>query len=276
MQWLDHAKSLVLDGSSYIPHTDCSERKVLWVYHNRDGYGCFCNKCGYKRFKSKGIIQLKDLFREELDVETRTYDVQLPDDIIYDVEDFPIEAKIWLYKADIRNNSIRNHKIGYSKSLGRVILPMYNDIGRIITWQGRALFEGQQPKYLNQESLDKNKHLFNPQLNDPVNHKYDDLCIVTEDILSSIRVNQVVMSVSSLGTSLSDAQTLKLTKYKYVGIWYDPDNGGIDGAKKAIKKLNLYTTAFNIQSEEDPKNLPLDKIKEIISERFDFIKANAN
>lgn len=271
--WLDTAKSLEVGKSTYIPHYGCSERKVLWVYNNKEGWGCFCNKCGKSSFRFKGIQKISDILPQELP-ETRLYEVKLPEDVVFDVREFPNEARLWLYKADIRNDSIEKHKIGYSNYLKRVIIPVYNSQGRLITWQGRAIFDGQSPKYLNQESLDKNKHLFNPDKNEPCEKALPSLCIVTEDILSAIRVNQFYNVRSSIGTSLSDAQILELSKFDYVGIWYDPDRGGEDGCTKAVRRLNLYTNSFSIRSDKDPKNLSKREIKRIVNERFDYITNN--
>jgi DNA primase len=88
--------------------------------------------------------------------------------------------------------------------------------------------------------------------------------VVTEDILSAIRVGAHIPAVSILGTKTSDAQAAQLAEYDKVDYWLDPDQAGIDGTVKGRRKLALVTETGAITSPVDPKNLSDREIREAL------------
>lgn len=268
IRWEDvkeYATPLKLGESTYAPHHGCTPNNKLWILHHRDGYNFYCNKCSAKGYKRKGILSFSELaLRNVEDEETFSKVVELPEDINYDVKSWPIDARVWLYLADVRDKQIKEYGIGYSPKLHRVILPVYNENKKLLMWQGRGLSE-HQTKYYNVFGYGRNELLFKSWIKDTsITTPNKDLIVVTEDILSAIRVGSVTPSVASLGTSLSLAQINVLGKYDKVIIWYDDDKGGKMGSLKGLNKLKVITEVVTVRTNQDPKKLSKQEIEEVV------------
>lgn len=265
--YLGTAKQLSLGDSCYIPHDGCTDKSKMWVYHSDNGYGAYCNKCGDKGFTGKGIRKLSEVVATHSDEEyIFSKEVSLPDDYSTDIDDFSLDARLWLYKSDIRNDDIATYNIGYSKSLRRVIIPLYAG-GELVMWQGRGL-TSKQTKYLNVAGFKKNDVLY---VSDPdgFNLKAPEdrsKIVVVEDALSVIRVGEYCFSAAALGTSISDRQYNYLSSFKKVIFWYDDDLGGWNGSKKAVRRLAMVTDCYRVRTEEDPKSLSRDQILDVLGD----------
>lgn len=90
--------------------------------------------------------------------------------------------------------------------------------------------------------------------------------VVTEDILSSVRVGRVLPSISTLGTSLHyNVAQHALNPCERVFIWYDGDEAGVRGATKAKKTLTMLGIPCSIvTTDKDPKEYNNEEIKDII------------
>ena len=149
---------------------------------------------------------------------------------------------------------------GYSESLERVIMPVYvdNNPNKELVWyQGRALLQGQKPKYV-QPSKERDQIMF--ILDKPPKERI----VVVEDILSAVRVGAHVAASSLLGTKITTAQANRLAEYKRVTLWLDSDRAGKRGANAIKKTLSLLTDVDMVVTEEDPKKLSDEQIKEIL------------
>ena len=178
--------------------------------------------------------------------------VRLPWDFTTDI---PIEAMLWLFKASITPYRARQMGIGYSEYYRRVIIPIYQGT-KLVYFQARALYKDQDIKYINPK-VDRSAigYWVFPEES---NHGR---LIITEDILSAIRVGAFVPTLSALGTKLSTALANQAAEYDHVTTWLDPDEAGITGAQDMRKLLGLTTQTSNIVSELDPKNLTDEEIK---------------
>lgn len=265
MSWKDTAKALPIGGKAYTEHEGCTTSNKLWVYRAAEGIGCFCNKCGYKKFIASGLRKLSEVlskYAEETDLVVK--EVVLPDDITTDTIEFTQEALLWLYKADVRNNLIEDYGIGYSKDLNRVIIPVYDESNNLLMWQGRGL-SSQQTKYLNTKSTKKQNAFFKSWVkSDKAEANTFDSVVVVEDALSVIKVGQITQAVGVLGTSLSQTQVNYLSKFTQVLFWLDGDRAGVDASNKMVKKLSMVTNTHRIFTKKDPKKLSYAEIEEII------------
>ena len=261
------ASKLSNGDSTYIPHEGCTTNAKMWVYKNKNGYGFYCNKCGEKGFKHRGIVPLRELVKDKEEGKTEFQkDIALPEDISLDIDDFPLDARLWLYKADIRDYQIEKYGIGYSKYLHRVILPVYDETGELLMWQGRGLTP-HQTKYYNVRGSGKSGYFFKSWVSYNKIHSHTwDRVVVVEDVLSVIKVGRSCPTVAGLGTSLSQAQINYLGNFNRVTFWYDDDKGGLKGSEKGMKALSLITKVDRIRTQLDPKNLSYDEINQIIKE----------
>lgn len=261
-KWLSLAKMLEEGSSRRFKCVFCSGTgNNLKVTHNADGYNCYCFRCHIKKFKGHGIRSISKLKLFKATQEFRTEEMKLPKDFSLDI---PPEYAVWLYKAGIFKDTAELYGIGWSKSLQRVVLPVYQN-SELLYVQARSVIPGMKPKYLNRTASNKSNIVFESK-----SSKHcltDKVIVVTEDILSAVRTGVYAKSFSLLGTTLTDAVAFKLSEYKaLVLIWLDPDDAGVNSALKVRKKLRSLGTACVIYNgKEDPKYFTNDELKEIIN-----------
>ncbi len=255
--WLKIAKSLPLGGKQRFAH-ECGRKKDAIVSHNEQGYSCYCFKCGPVGFHGHGYQTLEDLERirslNTLAQKEQTHEI--PPDTILDI---PPEHFTWLSMGGISADRAKSLNIGWSPRHGRIILPLYGTNGTCLYWQGRAVSKGQFPKYTN-PPVPKNDLIYWVH---PDSGPTED-CVVTEDILSAIRVGKHISAGSILGTKTSNGQASQLRGYRRVTYFLDPDLPGVEGAKKGARTLSLVTSTSTITADKDPKNYSDRELREIL------------
>ena len=253
--WLEVAHQLPFGHKKRIRH-DCSESRDLLVSHGENGYSAYCFRCGNVGFEGFGYRNLAELERiKQLNDTVEVHTRELPEDFTLHIPDV---HTTWLSSAGISAVRAQRLGIGWSDKLQRVVLPIYDGFGKILYWQARAVREGHKPKYSN-PAVSKSDLLYWQSPNES-----KDLVVVTEDILSAIRIGKHVCAASILGTKTSDSQASQLSAFKEVVYWLDPDDAGYEGARVGCRKLGLVTRTREIRSEADPKNLSDGRIRELL------------
>jgi predicted RNA-binding Zn-ribbon protein involved in translation (DUF1610 family) len=269
MTWLEIAQNLPLGQKVRYDCPECgldTNTNAAIVNHTVKYYSLYCNACGFNPISSKGIQTLAEIARiKELNelAEKPLTKLELPDDY---TQEIPQHARLWLLRAGITESVWRRYKVGYSKSLERVVLPVRDNKSSLIWYQCRALLEGQKPKYI-QPSRYKGDVLFRSVRKGTG----ESLVIVVEDILSAIRVGESFQAVSILGTKLTTEQASVLGRHT-IGVWLDPDRAGVKGSRTIRRTLGLVTDVFDIQSEVDPKHLSNKVIKELVNDKYNKFK----
>ena len=173
-------------------------------------------------------------------------------------------------KSGVSVDVAKHYGFGWSESMGRVVLPVYDEVGNLCTTQSRAVYPDQKPKYMNKKNGDMTCVAFYSDdallLGEPVTQGI----VITEDILSAVRVGRLMPSVSTLGTNLSDKLCMRLIRALngIVCVWYDGDEAGVRGARKAYKTLRMQgVQAKIIKTEKDPKEYSNAEIRSIITGR---------
>lgn len=266
-EWEKIARSLPCGRSVRIKCCRADRSQV--ISHTEHGYSSYCFRCGgdSRKFKAHGVRSLSELInhRKELDAyiaERGT--ITLPNDFTRDI---PQVGLLWFLKYGVSSDVARHYGFGWSESMGRVVIPVYDEVGRLCTTQSRAVYPGQKPKYMNKKSGDMTAVAFHSDdallLGDPIQEGI----VITEDILSAVRVGRLMPALSTLGTHLSDKLAVRVLKALTgrVFIWYDGDEAGVRGARKAYKTLKLQgANPIIIKTEKDPKEYNNDEIREII------------
>jgi hypothetical protein len=253
--WLDDAKELKLGGNAYVD-CNCGAGRTLVINHRNNGYSAFCFRCDGKGWEEKGRMSIAEITAmNKLNEEARSFTskIVLPKDFSADI---PIAGRLWLYRASITESLIKKYNIGYSEELKRVIVPVYR-YNKLVWFIGRAVFKGQEPKYL-APSENRDRILFQ-------SGKLNKTIVVTEDILSAIRVGQLIGSVSLLGTKLSIEQLTVLMDYKVI-LWLDSDAAGRHAATKMAKELGMVTDVYDVCTKTDPKMLSKQEIHDVLKE----------
>lgn len=186
--------------------------------------------------------------------------VALPDPRQPDPQQWPLHARVWLYKAGLSNDDIERIGAYYHTPTQRVILPVMRN-GECIYWQGRdpQWKRGSgRIKYLN-PAVDKT-HLCAKYGSGPV-------IVLTEDILSAYRAARVTEAWALMGTALAPGVLADLVKQnKPVVVMTDPDAGGQKAAVEIIRTLGaLGLQSFVAAAPRDPKYLTSEETKSCIN-----------
>lgn len=254
MEWLEAAQRLQVDDKCRID-CSCGTGRTMVVNNYIKHYSAYCFRCNRKEYHYKGQIGLNECTFK--DKEVRQVKIELPEDTIPLIEATGYYASIGrkiMYRCNIMEDLWTKHNIGFSDSLRRVVMPVY-DSNNLIWYQLRAT-EANKIKYL-QPSADKNVcyHIKGNK----------DTIVITEDILSAIKVSQVTDTLSLLGTKINNKALNILSEYKEVVIWLDGDTAGINGSHSIRKSISLLCdNVRQVLTESDPKKYNMEQIREII------------
>jgi hypothetical protein len=266
--WLEIAKQLPVGHKTRVDCPECGEgtqTKAMMVSHSLKAYSGYCFACGANPFETKGkqtleqLAEIKRLNNELLATEEGP--LRLPKDATNNI---PLEGRLWLYSNGITDRLRKQYNIMYSERLRRVILPVYDSKGTLIWFQCRALLEGQKPKYL-QPSRDKASVVF--ESTSETTKRSTGSVVLVEDIMSAIRVGEVIKTFSLLGTRASIYQINSLSAYDTVSVWYDSDKAGKRGAATIRKTIGMLTDTKNICVEHDPKAYSKQQIENILCQK---------
>lgn len=188
--------------------------------------------------------------------------VVLPAPRVWEPEDWPLLARVWLYKAGLSDQDIQERGIYWHEPTQRVVLPVLNEEkDEVVYWQARG-FEEHAPKYINPR-VDRARIVYysggDAGLGGTV--------VLTEDILSAIKVGKVTPAWSLLGTDLKDEVLAQILQRELsVIVWLDNDSGpvnpGQDAARAIAHRLQVFGVPYaNIVSRADPKLLSLGEIE---------------
>ena len=252
MKWIEIAENLPLNTNTRVKC--CGRNRDAIISSSLSGYSYYCFKCDSRLFHSVRSRTLQQLLNiQELNEQPPI--LEIPGDFTPVI---PLEHCLWLYKAGISNEIYTREGIGWSDSLQRIIIPIYNSDGDLTYFQCRAVHKGQIPKYKNPQ-VSKSRLLYFCGIG-----RARQRIVVTEDILSAIRVGKHTPACSLLGTKTSDEQAGMLSDYKLVSYWLDPDKAGIKGAREGALKVGLATKTEILTSKVDPKHLSDRVLREIL------------
>lgn len=154
-------------------------------------------------------------------------------------------ASSWASKYGITTDEFYGNGWGYSRETNQAIFPIKDENQEVVCYQARNFYKGAKSKYTNYGDKERGHAFFGGGKS---------VLVLTEDVLSAIKVFRFVDSLALLGTHLSDKKLsfIKPKKYTEVSVWLDPDKW-----KEAIaitKTLQLVGYKSRaILSEKDPK-----------------------
>lgn len=252
--WLATAKTLQAGRRTRIEC--CAQDKSLLLSNEERGYRAYCFRCGPRGFIAHGDFSIDQLRRrrEEFALLQEAH-VRLPKDFTTTI---PPKEAVWLYKAGISHEVALHYKFGYSESLRRVILPVM-DSEKLIGFTARSTI-GAKPKYI-ERMVQTSSAVFNadpaivlPATKDWCMDAGPDL-VITEDILSAVRVGRIARRcMALLGTSANAEQLAGIDACNTIAVWLDPDRPGRRAAFNITRRLALYgKTVRTVPSTRDPK-----------------------
>lgn len=261
--WLHHAKALDVGKKAHFDH-DCGGGRTLVCGHKPTGWDAYCYRCsdhGWVPHPPESLAErIKRINKEKAAEKAAITGVGLPKPMVTDPRDWPLEARVWLYRAGMSNAAIQEAGFYYHERTRRVVLPVVNEQGQLIYWQARG-FDDDRPKYINPIV---SKHAVVARYGPHIVREL----VLTEDILSAWKVGTAAYPAwCILGTALPQGVLPELQASKpVVLVWLDPDSAGSKGTHKIIKELRaLGLQAKRITSTADPKLLSREEIRSIIN-----------
>jgi hypothetical protein len=234
----------------HVNHTGCEagedKKRRLYIKRIEKGLLAYCHHCNESGFVKDNAGRLSTWTHKA----TASAGMRSSKPILAALT---TEGKVWLH-----NNYCNPEDKLFSGVIGeqsKVALTLCNPQGEHVGWQVRNLLPNATPKYTTH-------YINNDHKGDPSwFHIASKTLVITEDYLSAYRVhkNTGFSSVSLLRTSLSDRTLMQINdlNFEAVVIWLDPDEAGIEGAKKVYKKLNHFlptTTMVAIYGcDKEPK-----------------------
>lgn len=253
MGWLETAEGLKAGRKTRI--RCCGTDNSMLVSHTEKGYQCHCFRCGAHEFKPHGLQRLDDLIRRRNELayldEQKVY---LPKDYTLDI---PEKEMLWFLQYGISPELARQHRIGWSESLSRIVLPVYDEADELVALQMRSTDPNVKPKYLNPTGPRVSASVF-------MSGKPTGATVLVEDILSAIKVGRVHHATAMLGLNLTDERAMTIASVNTdVIVWTDNDRAGKQGRLTATRQLLLLgMNTFWVRSECDPKTYNLEEIRE--------------
>lgn len=260
--WLAQARELALGQSAKADHV-CGPGRTMRVAHEINGYRAWCFRCqepGWHPHPQPSLAERLARLKEKDEIERAVIaDTRPPMPADFQPTNWPVHARVWLYRAGLGDREIGQAGIYYCARLDRVVLPVVHG-DKLAYWQARG-FDRDRPKYLNPPT-DKSNLVA----------RYGDRgkVILVEDILSAIKVGLVARGWAILGTTISTttaAAVAAASEGVGVGLWFDPDKAGRAARTTIRRSLSLLgVEARIIRTDKDPKFYSREDIKRIIYE----------
>lgn len=285
--WLQQAKALPFNGKAKI--VCCGTDASMMINHTSKGYTGYCFRCSPTegaKFHPHGELSIKQIMeRKAATQELINNSVYLPKDFTLDIPDI---GRVWLLKGGISQALATAYGIGYSPYYQRVIIPVLKD-GELDAFIARSV-TGERPKYIAKMRNPENALFISDSKMSHTTPEYQEArnafdLVITEDVLSAIRVGRFTTSAALLGTSLSSSvlsqleKSLRLRRTNAlawwepqedsvrVAVWLDPDKAGRRGASKIESRLSMVGWSVRrISSSADPKRLSDRDIAQILKE----------
>jgi hypothetical protein len=259
--WWPQAERLDVGQRLRAQHT-CGEGSPLILSRDEGGYRAWCFRClegDWVPPPAESLAQKTErLARQRAGDASLPSSCTLPQPQVYDLDEWPNEAKVWLYKAGFSRADIGGLRIFYHPPSDRVVIPVLSATGASF-YQARAYQKGRVPKYLGPTPRPPTLVCRWGQYHAP--------CL-TEDLLSAIKIGVSGLEGNALlGTRISDHLIGDLLRRKCrVQVVLDPDPPGQKGAQAICKQLRAYGIEHrNVVLPKDPKLLTRDQLRKELS-----------
>lgn len=260
--WLPQAQTLAPGQSRRFDHV-CGGGRTLRCDNKPEGYSAWCHRCsdkGWWPHPQPSLAERVARLKEKQDTDRAAEaDTRPPMPAVWGSRDWPLHARVWLYKAGLSDDAIKKAGIYYCPRIDRVVLPVFRG-DKLAYWQARG-FDPERAKYIN-PLIDKSGLTARYGSRGPI--------VLTEDILSAIRVGEVARGWALLGTSISDATAASVCRARgnhQTRLWLDGDKAGRTARAKIRRTLSLRgAEPLIIRTDLDPKLYSREEIRRIVYE----------
>ncbi len=130
----------------------------------------------------------------------------------------------------------------FDRFRGRLMFPIHDEFGKVIGFGGRALYEGDEPKYLNSPETavyKKSFVLYNlHRAKKPIRKSEQSILVEGYMDVIGVYVAGIHNVVASCGTALTSAQVKAMKRHaENIVVNFDPDNAGATAAERSVQLL---------------------------------------
>ena len=236
------------------------------LYIKRESTGvikAYCHNCS-----KRGIYRPDDYIRPVDDILEPELNelITIPKDALFDPKLIPVPYRAHLFKYDITYEEIEANKICYSPGLKRLIFPVSDRVGGLVSWQGRSLTD--KVKYIGQSIPGESYPHYAANLR-PVDNE---VVVLTEDFISAMRCARHLPSVAVHGVHGSEYLIATILKnHRYGIIFFDDDNNIVrEKTRELCESFGLLLdgcvaiTGYN----KDPKEFGRDELKNVLNKVY--------
>lgn len=227
----------------HAPCPNCGSKDNLGIY---DDGSQWCFGCHY-------YVPPNGFNRARKAVVEKDRGVYLPSD---SEPYYPYLTLLWAKEYDLNENDLRTSSALWSESSKLLIFPFRGSKQELVGWQGRNFGDVYRTKWYGRGDLEDVLVFFGE----------GNECILTEDIISAIKVSKAGYKASPIfgsHISIRRLKRLKLVIDRLV-VWLDSDK--IKEAHKACKRAQLLgIPSRTVYTKLDPKCYSLEAIKDILT-----------
>lgn len=233
---------------------NCKSSDALAIFD--DGHK-WCFSCSHYEAGEQSINDIRKKYDGR---NPQAYGTILPQDFNFNISQQGIS---WLRKYGILQKEIINHRFGWSNEgiilknkniriAPILVFPIYDEVGHLLMWQGRN-FGKEGPKYITRGAKDI-LHVLGM-------HHESNTILLTEDLLSAIKVSRVAPAMPLWGSFMSLGLARRLsTKFKKAILWLDKDKAQ-EATKQAANASHIFEQGCSsIRTERDPKEYNNEEI----------------
>lgn len=258
---------------------DGKDNDKLFITRCEDGYTilAYCHHCGkrgrFNTLKHSTIQQVKAIaaYNKSGSKGSKGFghgtSYRLPRDYQQDYTKWGRGAYVWLKRYGITDEEISRNRIGYSGTYGRVILPVFGakELDFMVMRRVNSL-DTDSPKYLTYSNVEHVMYI--PHMVYTLGRVLPSTVVLTEDILSAIKVARHLPSIALLGTIIN-IRVLEYVANNYNNaiIFMDDDNLQVRKKQLDIKnRLEPFINKVTIihSNGVDPKEMSDVKLKEVL------------
>ena len=284
--WLSLAKGLKLGERRKIKH--CGGSPSMSISSTLRGWQGYCHRCSEKFWEARQSLISHEELEEYRNSSSATKRPYLPSDFATEYVESELTSSLWmnwLLRGGIGESLRKQYQLGWTKRYGKAVLPLYRQTSPHLSAESSQQQEldgillrrlgTTGPKYLLDHVSPETAVFLSSGVstgNEVISCRVD--CVITEDVLSAIRVGQFVQSAALLGTSLGQGKldrVISSTRKQspIIGLWGDPDKAGQILNRKLERSLRLQgLNTIWLASPKDPKNMRDYDLKEILSDRY--------
>jgi len=250
-----------MGDATFVKHEACErcgskDNVGVWSDGGKYCFGCGWNISAYRGMSIKDLRQQLEQEEKQTEKNKKYAGLRLPDDFSYSVPAAPLA---WLQKYNLTKKEIHEHHFGFCPSKHSLVFPVFDGFGNLLMYQARYFGEEDRPKYDTRGNVDDVYHI----LTGPANNS---TLVVTEDLISSIKVSRVLTSMPLFGSQIAIRRIRTLSdRFSRLVIWLDKDKAS-SASRACFRALPYFDDVHVVVTDRDPKEYNNGEIESYLGE----------